>query len=638
LAALGDYVRWVVKLEQYNSTMMQNAIQLSFPFGDFRAGQRDMSAAVYRACRDAHGLMCEAPTGIGKTISSLFPAIKCLGETHIRQVVYLTAKVAGRLSAMSALFQLQKSGLLLRSIEVSAKQSSCFCLNGRCDRDEQGRCPMTTGFYDRLPAARAELVDAGVIDSEQIGEIAWAHQLCPFELTQQLLPWMHVVVADYNYVFDPLVRLPYFSHSQKDTLLLIDEAHNLVDRSRQMYSALISRKQCLEEANALLPAYPLLAKELELLSAAMLSLARGQKEKEQVCELPGNTVNRVSNIVSLMVEAMSEPPCLTSQSSIDLFRALCRYSSIAELYGDNHRTITAIENTGRLKDVQINLFCLDASSSLSVQYVNYRSTVLFSASLSPALYFRDSLGLPATTQHLQLTSPFSSCNVYQAVVDWIETRYKARQSSLDSLVELIKDATSHKKGNYLVFFPSYTYLVQALRLFRERYPDIDTWAQDQYQSKSEQKKQLEQLGSTSHRIGFAILGGVFGEGVDYAGEMLIGVVIVGTGLPGIDSRTELIAHHHTQHGNDGFDYTYRFPGFVRVLQTAGRLIRDESDRGIILLVDARFSHRTYRQLYPAHWAPKWPRDRLTMNAQIEKFWHTDQNAQLQVRSSESCSD
>ncbi|MFK7890830.1 MAG: hypothetical protein AB8B63_08445, partial [Granulosicoccus sp.] len=260
--ALAVYLAWSEKVDQCAQAMQSSARELAFPFENYRQGQRDMAAAVFRACRDGQPLVCEAPTGIGKTISSLYPAIRSMGEGQLKQIVYLTAKVAGRLSASRALLQLQQAGLVVNALEIRAKQSSCFCANGRCERDADGRCPMSVGFYDRLPAARDELLSCRVAGAEIVEDIAWQHQLCPFELMQQMLPWVHVVIADYNYVFDPLVRLQHFSVVARRTVLLIDEAHNLVDRSRQMFSARLNSKPCMNLAAACRQSYPLIEDRL----------------------------------------------------------------------------------------------------------------------------------------------------------------------------------------------------------------------------------------------------------------------------------------------------------------------------------------------------------------------------------------
>ena len=624
--ALQCYVQWIVEIQAWNQRMVSSAEKLPFPFERFRAGQHDMAAAVYRACRDKSGLMCEAPTGIGKTVSSLFPAIKSLGEAQVQQVVYLTAKAAGRLSAEQAMHKLTASGLHATMIQIRAKQPTCFCSSGRCERDVEGRCPMTLGFFDRLPDARKELLSKGVIENEALDEVAWAHQLCPFELVLQLLPWVQVVIADYNYVFDPLVRIAHFSVSRKDTLLLIDEAHNLLDRSRSMYSAELSRSLCMQAANECRQAHPMLARELEALSRQLLKVADktefSGKERSGVHvlnDVPAALSRAVSAALVQLSESMAKPGVLGDFTS-DVWRALCRYSVIQELYSDQHRCLVQPSRDGQRRQVLVTLYCLDASSALAASYRLFRATVLFSATLRPAAFYRNTLGFGENARSMQLSSPFDAQRCYRAVIDWIDTRYHHRQGSISILVDLIYHSTNHRSGNYLVFFPSYAYLEQVHAMFVDAYPARKTWVQSRGQGRYEQHRLLDELDTVGHRIGFAIQGGVFGEGIDYVGERLIGTLVVGTGLPAMGPQSELIAQHYRDSGHDGYDFAYRYPGFTRVLQTAGRVIRHETDAGFVLLVDGRFKQSTYRQLFPDDWRVAYPEDQTRLIEALENFW------------------
>lgn len=621
--ALCKYVQWIDKVEHHSDSMIGTATNLGFPFRSFRAGQRDMAAAVYRASRDGSTVLCEAPTGIGKTISTLYPAFKSMAEGHVSQIAYLTAKVAGSLSAQMALNKLKDHGLKYTVIHLKSKKRACFCTNGRCERDEQGRCPMTLGFFDRLSDARDELLQVGVISDEILEEIAWHHQLCPFELSQQMLPWVQVIIADYNYVFDPLVRLPYFSTPAKKTLVLIDEAHNLLDRSRSMFSAEISRIQCLQESEAYRATHPALALSLVSLSDRMLRSVRAMDTESAVTNVLEKAIRKeVSSTLQTLMEAMSKLPLLPESSS-ELFKALCRFSVISDIAADNHRCIFRTSRAGVIKEVTITLFCVDASADLSRLYKQYRSLVLFSGTLRPASFFCDTLGLPSSCQSILLTSPFQNSNAYRAVINWIDTRYRQRQASLDLLVGLIHEATSQKSGNYMVFFPSHAYLQQVYIAFTSRYQDTDTWLQERGQSRDEQSLLLSKLDDEGHRIGFAIQGGVFGEGIDYVGPRLIGVLVVGTGLPALDEQTKLVAEHYEKKGRSGFDFAYRYPGFTRVLQTAGRLIRHEQDRGFVLLIDDRFANTGYKQLYPQDWSISYPRDQQSLADDLRAFWSVE---------------
>jgi len=618
--AMRSYVRWYIDVRQWHQKMVSSTADLAFPFDKFRAGQRDMAAAIYRTIRDANNLMCEAPTGIGKTISSLYPAVKSMGEGSINQLVYLTAKVAGRQSAELAVQKLNTAGLETTLIQIRAKEQTCFCSNGRCERDTSGRCPMTLGFFDRLPQAREELLSLGIIDNIRLDEIAWEYQLCPFELVQQLLPWVHIVVADYNYVFDPLVRLPHFSTTANSTLLLIDEAHNLVDRSRSMYSAQLSRQQCMKAAHECRKSQALVAAKLDKLTRTLLDCGGNCDGDDRVETATSPSLARsVSAVLEQMIAASIGSAVLGEHSSA-LWKELCRYAAINELFSDQHRCITRSLRSGRVREVVVTLYCLDASAPLDKTHRQFRASVVFSATLRPGTFYRDTLGLKEDTAYMQLASPFDASKCLRCVVDWVDTRYRQRQQSLASLTSLIHECTAAKSGNYLVFLPSYAYLEQLSTLFSSTYPHRDTWVQTRDQTRQERQNLLDNLDIDGHRIGFAIQGGVFGEGIDYTDERLIGTVIVGTGLPAINTKTELIAEHYNQLGHDGYDFTYRFPGFTRVLQTAGRVIRGESDTGFVLLVDQRFKQAAYRQLFPADWHLEYPECQKELIAEIASFW------------------
>ena len=407
--ALRQYLQWVLLIESRNQKMQMSAASLDFPFGGFRDGQRDMSAATYRAARDKYSLLCEAPTGIGKTISALFPVVKLLGENQFAQAVYLTAKISGQQTAFDTISVLQEHGLSISAISIRSKQSTCFCSNGRCERDDAGICPMTLGFFDRLPGAREELLGCGVISAEKLDDISWNHQLCPFELALQMLPWMHVVIADYNYVFDPLVRLPHFSEARRDTVLLIDEAHNLLDRSRSMFSANLDRIACIDEIDKSSPRHMNVARQLAKLEKNLLRLAPTDQAIDVEDTVPFGILRAAAKVVEAIVDGFGKSPAITESQS-NMFRILCRIVAIGELFGDEHRTVTRQFQQGRKKQVQLNLKCLDASTALSHQYKRFRSVIIFSATLRPEYFYRDVLGLPDDTKQIRIDSPYDSKN------------------------------------------------------------------------------------------------------------------------------------------------------------------------------------------------------------------------------------
>jgi len=601
--ALLRYVQWNKIVWRIQAKTKNSAAAIAFPFQPYRKGQRDMAAAVFRSVRDGDTLLCEAPTGTGKTLSSLFPAVKALGEGFVKHAVYLTAKTSGRQSAMQAVHALEQAGLQITSVMLRSKAPTCFCSNGRCERDDKNVCPMTIGFFDRLPAAREEAIAAGVLDGSRLDEIAWQHQLCPFELALQMLPWVSLVIADYNYVFDPLVRIGRFNESRGDTALLIDEAHNLVDRARGMHSGHLSRSELVEARKSVDSSHPLLATRMKSLCSGLIRFAKEQDSPTSVSvDVPKKLVKQASELIEAYADALDAGPALP-EPLFDIFKMACRFVAISEIYGD-------------------------AATYLKPQYKIFRSTVIFSATLRPAPFYRDALGMDEQTRQLVIGSPFAPDQVKHCIVGYINTRYQYRSASTPDLVDLLHTMVKGKAGNYMVFLPSYAYLENVHTAFSKKYPDIETWQQERQSDNEQRTRLLDGLERDGTKLGFAILGGVFGEGIDYVGDKLIGVALVGVGLPGIGTEQDLIANCYRNQGLDGFDYAYRYPGFTKVLQTAGRVIRTESDRGIVLLIDDRFNQAFYRDLYPSHWQLEYANAIEEIEQSLFAFWQTQSQLAL----------
>jgi len=479
---------------------------------------------------------------------------------------------------------------------------------------------MTIGFFDRLPEARDELLAVGVITPAIMDEVAWRYRLCPFELALQMLPWMMLVVCDYNYVFDPLVRLPWFSEPRRKSLVLIDEAHNLPDRSRSMFSGYLDRQLGQSLCVALQGAHPALVSRVQAVDKALLKHARGFAEGESVTrESPEVLRKSVSAGIEALQEAMSTGPALPPEGS-DWFKALCRFAAIDDLYGEAHRTITEVGRYKGKRSVKVSLRCLDASKELHRLYKWYRSVCFFSATLRPVPFYQTTLGVPENVKAMQLESPFEPTQAEYILVPSISTRYRQRDQSLPDLVQLINDVFSAKAGSYMVFFPSFAYLEKVYAQFVERYPEYPIWKQSQGDARETRQAQLDALEQEGERLGFVIMGGVFGEGVDYVGHRLVGAIIVGIGLPGLSAEQELMAEHYRESGFDGYDFASRIPGFIRVLQTVGRVIRTETDRGAVVLVDDRFQAPFYRANFPNHWNTTVCRTRTDWLQRLKTFW------------------
>lgn len=618
--AAARYLRWMKIISTHRLKVEQSAVALNFPFDDFRAGQRKMAAGVYVTARDKGALLCEAPTGIGKTISALFPALKAVGEKHVESVVYLTAKNSGRTAANDSLLKLQSAGLIVSAITITSKKTTCHCSNGTCERNPDGRCPLTVGFFDRLPEARQHLMTQGVITPVAIDEAAHAHQLCPFELTLQMLPWVTLVICDYNYVFDPLVRLTHFTENAKHQLLLVDEAHNLIDRARSMYSASLDQqliKRAIEDNN---DETGLLTAQLNRVSNAMKRWAAKSDEPESADDKTPAAVTKAVNKCTEALTALVENNTAMTESVADLAKELYRYLVIEDLFGDQHRTITIKTHYKRTRQIKVKLRCLNATERLHHSFRQFRGSIAFSATLRPQHVFRQSLGLPDNTACLALPSPFDPELQGSFLCDWVDTRYQARDRALEPIVDIAYQVYSANRGNYQIFFPSYVFMEKVHEKFTKKYPTVPTIVQQRASTEAERNTFLETFDADNATLAFAILGGVFGEGVDYIGNKLIGSIIVGTGLASISLEQKLIEQDYTTQGLNGFDYASRYPGFTRVLQTAGRVIRSENDKGVVILIDRRFGESFYRDLFPDHWSLNTCRHADELSQALHGFW------------------
>jgi len=385
----------------------------------------------------------------------------------------------------------------------------------------------------------------------------------------------------------------------------MDEAHNLIDRSRGMYSAQLTRSLNLQVERDCRSSHPQLARTLAGLTRALDRWATTRQETESATtETPDTVTRAVAKCVESMSQHLEQVPPLP-ESALEWFKELFRYHVIEDLYSEQHRTVTRVQKLNGHKDVELRLMCINASDWLRKSYKLFRSAIAFSATLRPQAYFHTALGLPESTGGMILPSPFGSDQLGVFVCPFIDTRYKARSDSLAALVTLIAEVVNQQQGNYLIFFPSYAYLDQVHQVFKQTFPSQTTIAQERDFSLADRDNFLERFAVGGAVVGFAIMGGVFGEGIDYLGDRLIGCVVVGTGLPGLGIEQKLIAEGYDAEGLDGFDYAYRYPGFTRVLQTAGRVIRTESDRGVVVLVDQRFRAPFYTGLYPEHWDIQW---------------------------------
>ena len=609
---LGRYLRWYRLVSGRRDETRRRAHELAFPHTEFRRQQRHFAAEVYRAIAAGQRLMVEAPTGSGKTIGTLFPALKALGEDLCDQIVYLSAKVSGQQQAVDAIERMDAGASYL---VIRARARSCPCNRDDTEIEADGRCRRCIGFFDRLPDAREQLFADGRLDAERVRRCADQFDLCPFELALQMLPWVDIAICDFNYVFDPLVQLGHFRAADRRKLLLIDELHNLVDRARGMYSASLSRRQlraALEAGNS---------REIETALGAILRALdrelRSQAEDEAVAvDAPEALLRACRRFGEKLGFDLFANKRIASET-LDLAREIFRFQCIGQLFDRHHRSLGHKPVRARA----LKLLCLNAHEYLRDCYPLFDSVCGFSATLSPPDYFRRALGLGEDCRNLSLDPAFPAERLGVFIGSHIDTRYREREQSIDRICASIAATCQARPGNYLVFFPAYTFMQQVHERFCTRYPHFETRLQQRDFDDAAQREFLDAFFDASGQLGFAIMGGRFAEGIDYRGEALIGAIIVGVGLPQANLEQKLIQQDFDAEGLNGFDYAFRFPGLLRVVQSAGRVIRDERDRGVVVLLERRFREPGYARLLPRHWRRQYCHSAESLEQSLQAFWH-----------------
>jgi len=644
------YLDWLQAHHHWCRQRDESIRSVAFPFLEYRPGQRELAVAAYRVLARGGRLFLEAPTGIGKTISVLFPAIKVLGEGKLERIFYLTARTVGRTVAQKALADLRQAGVRLRTLTLTAKEKICVQEGKPCD---PAACPFARGYYDRSKTAMRAALAGEDITRPVLEGISREHQVCPFELSLDLSFWVDVVVCDYNYVFDPKVYLRrHFSEEPGDYAFLVDEAHNLVDRAREMFSADLDTREIQDVRRGLNEAVPRCAKALSRLSSAMRKLCgstapppEGLEPSDPATELnlfPAQSKRGASSalgrgypvqttrefpttLTPLLEDALKKAETWLArneaadyrESLLELYFRLHAFQRTAELYDE--RFVTIIESGGA---VQVRLFCLDPSCLLRQVLARGKAAVFFSATLTPIDYYRALLGGSEEDPLLQLASPFPPQHLAVLVQDRIRTHLKARAETLSDVVEAIAALVEGRRGNYMAYFPSYQYLTAVQEQFHGQHPGVAILVQRPAMSEPERDAFLAAFAAEHGEtlVGFAVMGGVFGEGIDLVGERLIGAIIVGVGLPQLCVERDLIRDYFEEKTGAGFDYAYTFPGMNRVLQATGRVIRSETDRGVVLLIDARFGEPRYCRLFPDWWLTARVRSISDIQEALRQFW------------------
>lgn len=620
---MDNYFKWIELTTKWNKERNESIKPLKFPFKQYRTGQEKLAKGTYVTIAQNKKMFAQAPTGVGKTISTIFPSIKAVGEEKINKIFYLTAKTIGAKVAEESFDKMREQGLKFRNITLTAKDKVCFKGNPKCNPVD---CEYARNYYGKVNNVILNMLEKeSVFTREVIENYAKKNKMCPFELSLDLSLYSDAVICDYNYVFDPNVYLKrYFEEgTQCDCTFLIDEAHNLVDRARNMYSAEINTKVLTNALDACTGNFSsissLILDALKIISAYEKKCIRNEYSTKEFPNDLADAIEKISESLSSLFHRSKNRNSNDFNKLSELYTVCNQFLSISELYDDCYTFYLEQKENTILK-----LFCIDPSTNLKKGYEKGKSAVIFSATLSPLGYFRDILGGDKDSYGIILDSPFDIKNREIVVVDNVSTRYKDRESSYDVIVEQINAVVSCKMGNYMVFLPSFEYMNKIKERFNIKYPNVKTISQDNIMSELEREVYLSKFKSkpTQTMVSFNVISGIFSEGIDFKGDKLIGSIIIGVGLPMICLERDVVKDYYQKQNGYGFDFSYTFPGINRVVQAAGRVIRTDNDKGIIMLIDDRFKTSKYKSLFPKEWVNHYNvRSPEQSKRIVEDFWN-----------------
>ena len=655
---------WQIMWRRKRQASIQN---LEFPY-PYREGQKKLVADVYRTISRGKNLFIQAPTGVGKTISTIFPAVKAVGEELADRIFYLTAKTITATVAKETFGLLREQGYQAKIIQLTAKEKLCLCgreakfteeneqitlldFTQESDKRIGGKkkepgdeiqedpypefpqeklecnpqnCPYALGHYDRVNDAVYELLqESDLFTREEIVAQAKKHRVCPFELSLDVATWCDNILCDYNYVFDPNVYLKrFFQETPKEKyLFLVDEAHNLVDRSREMYSAQLYKEDILAVKKIMKPHNHAIARTLDKCNKAMLDFKR-ECENYSICESVGVLTFHLMRLLSQMEEFFEKPKEFPDKKTVlDFYFALRNFINIYDLVDENYVIYNELQEDGRF---MIKLFCVDPSKNLQKCIDKSVSTIFFSATLLPINYYKRLLSTKEDNYAIYARSTFDETQRLLAFGRDVSTKYTRRgPAEYAKIARYIRAAIRGKEGNYMVFFPSYKMMQDVYEVFLEtEQTELTITMQRSNMNEAEREEFLQSFEREDHGtlVAFCVMGGIFGEGIDLKNDRLIGAVIVGTGLPQISNEREILKQFYDKQGLSGFDYAFRYPGINKVLQAAGRVIRTQEDQGIIVLLDDRFLQSDYDALYPREWQNRVVGNVETLEAEIHRFW------------------
>lgn len=616
-----SYHKWLAYQIEWRKKRNESMENLEFPF-EYRKGQREMVSGIYHAISKKEQIFIQAPTGVGKTMSAVFPAVRAIGQGMAETVFYLTARTITRTVAQDAFEILRDRGLLFKVITITAKEKLCFCDKPECDPE---KCPYAKGHYDRINDAVYELwTTEQSFDRETLLRHAQKWQVCPFEMSLDLAIWMDGVICDYNYVFDPNVCLKRFfgENVSGNYLFLIDEAHNLVDRGREMYSASICLNDVIETRKFVKPYSQKLWKKLGKVKKQMEELRQNCGEWK-VQENAGVLPISLLSVQGELDQLLEEPPAQEVVDGIlDFYFEVRDFLNISELVDDNYVVYTAFDENGRF---YMKLFCVNPAENLQKCLDKGNSTVFFSATLLPLQYYRKMLSTRSENFGMYVESPFEQKKRCLMICRDVSSKYTRRgYEEYRKIAEYIARMSWQKKGNYMVFFPSYRLMEDVYQVYQDEFSVSWVRCISQHASMTELEREefLEEFTEETEEtlVGFCVMGGIFSEGIDLIGDRLIGAAVVGTGLPQVNCEREILKGYYDEKGEQGFDYAYRYPGMNKVLQAAGRVIRTKEDTGAILLMDERFLNRDYRNLFPREWNDACTCTLGNVEKHLQAFW------------------
>ena len=642
---LDDYHKWISCSLSWKKERNASMKDLQFPF-PYREGQREIVSGVYHTVSSKKTLFVQAPTGVGKTMSAIFPSVRAIGEGKGETLFYLTAKTITGTVAWEAFHTLRENGLKFKVTAITAKEKLCFLDSPECTPE---KCPYAKGHFDRVNDAVYELLTSSdELNREILEEQARKWKVCPYEMSLDVAVWVDAIICDYNYVFDPQAHLRrFFGEGNKgDYLFLIDEAHNLVERGRQMYSASICKEDFLGIKKKVRYEDEKLTERLEDCNRGLLAMKRECEEYKvlnSVSHIYLKLLNLVTELERFLEECEKED---IREEVLEFYFHIRSFMDIHERLDENYVIYSELDGEGKFR---VHLFCVNPAGNLGEFLQKGNSTIFFSATLLPITYYKKLLSTGKEDYAIYAESPFDVEHRLLMVGGDVSTKYTRRNEEMyQRYARYLWKLSNGKKGNYLVFFPSYRFLEDVYEAFEkiqekeelEAFPALGHRITCVTQSQSMSEKDREEFLNTFEEerkeslLGFCVMGGIFSEGIDLTEDKLIGAVIVGTGLPQVCREREILKDYFDQHGQRGFDYAYLYPGMNKVLQAAGRVIRTDEDRGVILLLDDRFFDRRYQETFPREWENQRSCSLGNMAEQIEEFWKKEKEEAQTVRRKE----